>query len=525
MKKLSIVCGTALLMSLNVVACGDDEDNPGAPNGGTKSEAGESTGGKSSAGGKAGTGGKAGSGGKNSNDGGKTGETDGGTAAVAGDTSNAGAGAVGGEGGGPSVAPCDIYGERPVKVIPADADGNVTATLLTADTVWSLNDRLFVPAGKTLAIEPCTRIEGTPKPNAGSLFVMQGAKLVAAGTADAPILFTSEEHAFSDAPWGGVVLLGKAPIGPKIADEVEPVRIYEGMTDDRASYGGDDPADSSGTLRYVRIEFGGDIIVTEPAAKEINGLSFAGVGNKTVVDHIMVKDQADDCFEWFGGTVNADHLICQNSGDDMFDTDEGFKGHLQYLFGRNLVEGSSSDPTGFEWDGNQPLLTAPEVALGTPQASNATLCGFKGTSKVSYGAVLRRSLGEGTLIQNSIITGFNFGVDARDNVGSNAAPLISWTNSLFFEQVTADGASATDDDTKDGAFDENAWLALPANENGVGTDVPEGFDCYAADGPTAPDTVIVGATPGTGFDKKGTFVGAFGDSNWATGAWVDWSFE
>ena len=494
MKKLSIVCASALLMSINLVGCGDDDDNPNGPTGGTKSDGGEASAGKT---------GKAGSGG---------------TAGTAPSTTGGA-----GEGGGAAIVPCDIYGDRPIKVIPADADGNITATVLTADTVWSLNDRLFVPAGKTLTIEPCTRIEGTPKPNAGSLFVMQGAKLEAAGTADAPILFTSEDHAFSDTPWGGVVLLGNAPIGPKVADEERPVRIYEGMTDERASYGGDDPEDSSGTLQYIRIEFGGDIIVTEPAAKEINGLSFGAVGRKTVVDHIMVKDQADDCFEWFGGTVNADHLISQNSGDDMFDTDEGFKGHLQYLFGRNLVEGSSSDPNGFEWDGNQPLLTAPAEALGIPQASNATLCGFKESSKVSYGAVLRRSLGEGTLIQNSIITGFNFGVDARDNVGTTDAPLISWTNSLFFEQVTADGAATDDDDAKDGAFDENAWLA--ASDDTVGGDAPAGFDCYAADGPTAPTAVIDGATPGSGFDKKGTFVGAFGDENWATGAWVDWSYE
>ena len=499
MKKLSIVCASALLMSLNIVACGDDDDNPGAPTAGTKSDGGEAAGGKTNTGGKTSTGGKTGAAG---------------SAPVGGETT-AGTGTVGGEGGGPAVVPCDIYGERPIKVIPADADGNITATVLTADTVWSLNDRLFVPAGETLTIEPCTRIEGTPKPNAGSLFVMQGAKLEAVGTADAPILFTSEDHAFSDTPWGGVVLLGNAPIGPKVADEVTPVRIYEGMTDERASYGGDDPDVLQGAAVVGRV-------VTEPAAKEINGLSFGAVGNKTVIDHIMVKDQADDCFEWFGGTVNANHLICQNSGDDMFDTDEGFKGHIQYLFGRNLVEGSSSDPSGFEWDGNQPLLTAPLAALGIPQASNATLCGFKASSKVSYGAVLRRSLGEGTLIQNAIITGFNFGVDARDNVGTTAAPLVSWTNSLFFEQVTADGASATDDDTKDGAFDENAWLAVAESANTVGGDAPAGFDCYA-EVPVPPTTVTEGATPGTGFDDKGTFVGAFGDENWATGGWVDWS--
>lgn len=516
MKKLSILCASALLMSMNIVACGDDDDNPGAPSGGTKSDGGEdSTAGKNNTGGKN-------TGGKDSGTAGT--KTDGGD----GNTNTGGTGAAGGEGGGGNVeTPCDIYGDRPVKAIPVDENGNITTELLTADTVWSLSDRLFVPAGKTLKIEACTRIEGAPKGDkpSGSLFVMQGAKIEAIGTPNAPILFTSEDHEFSDTPWGGIVLLGNAPIGPKVADEAKPVRIYEGMTDERASYGGDDPADSSGTMQYVRIEFGGDIIVTEPAAKEINGLSFGAVGNKTVIDHIMVKDQYDDCFEWFGGTVNADHLICQNSGDDMFDTDEGFKGHLQYLFGRNLIEGTSSDPNGFEWDGNQPLLTAPVAALGVPQASNATLCGFKETTKVSYGGVLRRSIGEGTLIQNSIFTGFNFGLDLRDNVGTNAAPLVSLNNSLFFDQVTADGASATDDDTKDGTFDENTWLGLEANKNTVGGDAPAGFDCYAADGPVAPTTAIVGATPGAGFDNKGTFVGAFGASNWATGSWVDWSFE
>lgn len=503
MKKLSIVGISALLIGASAVGCGDDAvDNPGQPT------AGKGGGGASNNGG-TGKGGKASTGGRNNNNGG-------------GDSGGEPPMGVAGTGGAPPVEACDIYGDRPIEVIPADADGNITTELLTADTVWSLNARLYVPAGKTLTIEPCTRIEGTPKPNAGSLFVMQGAKINAVGTPDAPIVFTSEDHTITANPWGGVVLLGNAPIAPGDATAATPVRIYEGLTDGRASYGGIDPADDSGEMAYVRIEFGGDIIVTTPKTKEINGLSFGGVGSGTKIHHIMVKDQADDCFEWFGGTVDADHLICQNPDDDMFDTDEGFKGHLQYLFGRSLTKGTSDDPNGLEWDGNQPLLTAPAASLSVPQASNVTLCGFKGTDKVTYGALLRRNLGAGTLIQNSIVTGYTFGVDARDSVGTNAAPLIAWTNSLFFEQVTADGANVADDNLKDGAFDEQAWLTLAANENDVSSAVPAGFDCYA-DVPVAPTAPVVGATPGAGFDDAGTFVGAFGDDNWATGAWVDWA--
>jgi hypothetical protein len=518
MKKLSILGFGAALILMGVVGCGDDDDNPSG-NGGSGAEAGDGNdgGGKGGKGGTGNTGGKGGKGGSGGSD-----STP--SAGTGGDEPVAGAG-----GGDNPPAPCDIYGDRPVEEIEVDGDDNIVTEKLTADKVWKLSGRYFVPEGHTLEIEPCTRIEGTPKPNAGSLFVMRGAKIKAVGTADAPILFTSEDHAFSETPWGGVVLLGKAPIGPAIAGVDVPERIYEGMTDERAAYGGDDANDDSGELAYVRIEFGGDIIVTEPAAKEINGLSFGGVGDATKVHHIMVKDQYDDCFEWFGGTVNADHLICQNSGDDMFDADEGFKGHLQYLFGRNLVEGTSNDPNGFEWDGNQPLLTAPAATLGTPQASNATLCGFQETTKTSYGAVLRRSLGEGTSIANSFVTGFNFGVDARDNVGTNAAPLISWTDSSFFEQITEDGsdtaAGATaDDDTKDGTFDEEAWLTAAASNNTLG-EVPEGFNCYA-DVPVPPTSVVEAPAPGEGFDAagafQGAFQGAFGEENWAEGQWVNW---
>jgi hypothetical protein len=355
---------------------------------------------------------------------------------------------------------------------------------------------------------------------------MQGAKIDAVGTPDAPILFTSEDHKFSDTPWGGVVILGNAPIGPKTVNEAKPVRVYEGMTDERASYGGDVPADDSGSFAYVRIEYGGDIIVTEPAAKEINGLSLGGVGSKTKIHHVMVKDQYDDCFEWFGGTVNADHLICQNSGDDMFDTDEGFKGHIQYLFGRNLVEGTSGDPNGFEWDGNQPLLTAPAETLGTPQASNATLCGFVTSSKVSYGALLRRNLGDGTSIQNAIITGWNFGVDTRDNVGTNAAPVLKWTSSLFFDQITEDGGNSADDDAKDTNFNEDTWLKVAANANTVGGNAPAGFDCYA-EVPTPPTAAVEGTAPGAGFDTTAKFVGSgdFAADGWNSGSWIEWKSE
>lgn len=538
-----------------VAACsGDDSDNPvnGTGGKGGSGATGGSSGGKGGTGGKAGSGGKGGgttggtagdgAGGSSAGKGGSsTGGTTGGSAGKGGSSSggkggtggsDAGAGNEGGSGNeGGGVNPpegCDIYADRTVVDIPKDVDGNVDfgsedELTLTSDTTWRLVGRTYVPAGKTLNIEPCTLVVGTPKgnPEAGALFVMRGAKLNAVGTADEPIVFSSTDYRFHTAtPWGGIVLLGNAPIGEGATPQTVPERIFEGLADARATYGGDDAEDDSGTMQYVRIEYGGDIIVSD---KEINGLTLAGVGHGTTLDHIMVKRQRDDCFEFFGGTVDADHLICENTGDDMFDTDEMYKGYLQFLFGRLTVSGTSSDPNGFEWDGNQPNTAA--AARGTPHAANATLCGLTiSAGATSYGAVLRRGLQDGTVLANTIVTGFANGLDTRDAIGTNQAPLVIWKNSLFFENFTNVIAPATEATDNDNAFDELAFINDATYSNA--TTKPAGFDCYSETPSPFPTTAVTGAAPGAGFpDPDADYVGAFedADDNWMTGLWVDWS--
>ena len=540
MKKLSVIGMSALLVAVAAAGCSDDEtDNPGKPTAGTDA-GGDSGGGKTGVAGKGGNVAVAGKSGNTNTGGVET--TPGGADNTGGvdNTPNAGAG-----GGGTVEPTCDdVYADRAAgkQEIPHDAEGNITSDHLTSDTIWTLGGRWFVKPGHTLTIDPCTLIEATGKPNAGSLFVPQDAKIHAVGTPNAPIVFTTESHVFeADAPWGGLVLVGKAPVA-RLNETPTYTRTYEGYTDPRTQFGLPDPADfdandSSGEVEYVRIEFGGDIIVAD---KEVNGMSFCGVGAGTTIDHVMIKDQKDDCFEWFGGTVNADHLICQNSGDDMFDTDLGFKGHLQYLFGRNLVEGSSSDPNGFEWDGDQDDLIAPADEVSMPMVSNVTLCGLNmaGLSG-SNGAVLRRSIGKGTSILNAIFTGWDNGLDLRNSVGTNADPFVSLTNSLFFDQLKANGQSATDDDSVpalgtdkalkgDSAFIEDTYLAVVANNDTLGGTAPAGFAC-GADGeqPSAPTAAVAGGTPGTGFDKTAKFIGAgdFAGDGWNSGTWIEWKSE
>jgi hypothetical protein len=544
---LACLVGSLALAS----ACGDeDSDNPAnsGGKGGSGGDSGGSGGTKGGSSGDAGTGGTSGTAGK-----GGTGGKGGASGATGGTDNPGGDGGMGNEGGGGSggMGPdvCDVYDpSRPIEDIPVDDDGDVifpasNTLTLTNDTTWRINGRIWVGDGKTLNIEPCTLVVGTPKPNAGSLFVMRGGKLNAIGTPNEPIVFSSESHRFlPQTPWGGVVLLGRAPIGQGATVQTPAERLFEGLpaTEPRALYGGADQADDSGTLQYVRIEYGGDIIVSD---KEINGLTLAGVGNGTELDHIMVKRQRDDCFEFFGGTVNAHHLICENTGDDMFDTDELYRGYLQFLFGRLNIPGTSADPNGFEWDGNQAYPASTDHSI--PHAANATLCGFGASvGAQAYGALFRRNIDPGTKLVNTIVTGFDNGLDTRDIVSDTGTPRISWTHSLFFENfrnnyahpTTGATTPATNDPTNgapgnnagDDAFDELAWITTTSSANSDSK--PAGFDCFSAVGEAPnhpyPNTRVAGTPAGAGFaDPNADYVGAFENVNddWMTGLWVDWS--
>lgn len=210
--------------------------------------------------------------------------------------------------------------------------GDITEDItLTADKVYLINGWVYVKDGATITIEPGTVIRGS-KANKGSLIIEKGATIIAEGSVEHPIVFTSNQDAGSRGygDWGGIILLGSGQV-----NKVDPV-IEGGPT---STYGGDNDADSSGVLKYVRIEFPG--IAFQPD-KEINGLTFGGVGNKTLVDYIQVSFSGDDSYEFFGGTVNCRHLIAFRGWDDDFDTDYGYRGLIQ--FGVSLKDPDVADP-------------------------------------------------------------------------------------------------------------------------------------------------------------------------------------
>lgn len=207
---------------------------------------------------------------------------------------------------------------------------------------YTLKGWIYIANGAELTLEPGTIIKGD-KTTKASIIAERGGKLIAQGTENEPIVFTSAQPKGQRKPgdWGGVILCGKAKTN-------QGEQQIEGGP--RTKHGGNDDADNSGVLSYVRIEFAGYPFEKD---REINGLTFGSVGSGTKIDHIQVSYSNDDSYEWFGGTVNAKYLIAYKGWDDDFDTDNGYRGSVQFgLVVRDSKLADTSKSNGFESDNN-----------------------------------------------------------------------------------------------------------------------------------------------------------------------------
>lgn len=220
----------------------------------------------------------------------------------------------------PSVLPVPVTS---VCTTPSDVEllGDLTGcTLLTADKEWILDGLVVVTSGSELWIEAGTTIRG----NAGTgdatsyLIVNKDAKIMAQGTAEKPITFTSVDDTQEVGLWGGLTIIGNAGN--------DQVNAYEVNSEFVA--GESNMADNSGVLTYVKILNSG---ITMEQDKEINGLSLVGVGSGTVIDNIIVNHSDDDCIEAWGGTVNMSNITVSNCTDDQFDIDDGYSGTVTNL--------------------------------------------------------------------------------------------------------------------------------------------------------------------------------------------------
>ena len=285
-----------------------------------------------------------------------------------------------------------------------------------SECIYVLNNKVVVPDGVTLTIEPGTIIKGTSGTGslASALVVARGGKVLANGSASQPIVFTSTADNITVGEsngtnldqndrglWGGLIVLGYAP--SSFAGDVDALQI-EGIPaeDTWGLYGGNDPNDNSGVYKYVSIRHGGALI---GEGNEINGLTLGGVGAGTEIDNIEVVGNVDDGIEFFGGTVDASNLLVWAQGDDAIDIDQAYSGTVD-----NVVVhlGDISDHA-FEIDG-------PEGSLnGSFTLQNASIFGNGITENGEYADYRSNAMGSTSGV---FASGFPEGKDVElDNDG------------------------------------------------------------------------------------------------------------
>ena len=228
----------------------------------------------------------------------------------------------------------------PVKVVGGNIEVNTT---WDSDTIYELGNRVTVLDGITLTIEAGTVIKGQPGTgaNATALLVARGGMLMAQGTATDPIIFTSTSDLLipgqinspnlteaTSGTWGGVLILGNAPISPKGGGAVAGSEAaIEGIPadDENGRYGGTVADDNSGTITYISIRHAGTNI---GEGNEINGLTLGGVGSGTTISHVEIIANQDDGIEFFGGNVDVSNALVWANGDDAIDGDQAWNGTI-----------------------------------------------------------------------------------------------------------------------------------------------------------------------------------------------------
>jgi len=294
-----------------------------------------------------------------------------------------------------------------------------TDRTLRAGNVYKLRGIVYVVDGAKLTIEPGVTIQGE-KSSRGTLVVTRGTQIIANGTVDKPIVFTSDAATPARGDWGGIVLLGRAKTNASF-NGVAGVGEIEGGVNNAEGlglYGGADDNDNSGTLKFVRIEYACYAYLPD---KELNGLTMGGVGRGTTIDYVQVSYANDDSFEWFGGTVDAQHLISYRSLDDDFDADNGYAGRVQFgIVLRDSTVADVSGSNGFEIDNDAGGSTL------TPQTSatfsNFTVIGPRATSANVGNSNFRRAMhlrrNSAVSIFNSIFMGWPTGLNLDASTGT-----------------------------------------------------------------------------------------------------------
>ncbi len=366
--------------------------------------------------------------------------------------------------------------------------GEITESVTwTKDNTYTLTGRVVVPNGVTLTIEAGTVVKAYPgqEANACALIVARGGMIMAEGTSNEPIIFTTtadqitRDHSsypgFANlnesikGQWGGIIILGNAEIS---ADNFE-VQI-EGIpaSDSNGLYGGSNNSDNSGVFTYCQIRHGGTLL---GEGNEINGLTLGGVGSGTTIHHVEVVGNVDDGIEWFGGSVDASDLLVWAQGDDAFDVDQAYSGTISNIMS---ISDNESDHA-LEIDG-------PEGSMEAGFSMNSGM--FIGYNPDGGEYADFRSNAMGTL---SGLYFENFSCDSdfeldNDGVAQNAMDgQLSFSNLQFNVSHLSDSCNVSVesiclDKSENDIAASFMWDASITTSEGVGFDASQfnGWTCY-----------------------------------------------
>jgi len=325
---------------------------------------------------------------------------------------------------------------------------------LTLDPIntYKVNGSLIMASGTTLAIPAGMTINALATGANVYIAISQGAKIMANGTANEPIVLTSDASSPAAGDWGGLIILGKAPINSVSGDATSTSEIAS------LPFGGNDAADDSGSISYLRVEYSGG---AADGQSENNGLSFYGVGSGTFVSHVESFEGKDDGFEFFGGTVNVDHIVAINNQDDSIDWTEGFAGTITDAY----VKHGADHDKGVEADGYNTDFSNEGGYYSKPTVTNLHIVGL-GSSTGSEAVRLRA--GTQGIFTNVLIEGFEEGFDLDGDQGDNPTGAGVLSGDLQVTDVTfTDVTTKLKNDTGE-TFTEADFIS--GDGNGTGTE-------------------------------------------------------
>ena len=333
--------------------------------------------------------------------------------------------------------------------------GTYTSDLtLEAGTEYTLNGSLIMATGTTLTIPAGTTIKALAQGSDVYIAISQGATINAMGTAANPIVLTSNASNPQAGDWGGLIILGKAPVNSVAGSATSTSEIAS------LPYGGTQSGDDSGSISYVRVEYSGG---SADGQSENNGISFYGVGNGTLVEYIQVYEGKDDGVEFFGGTVNVDYVSIVNAQDDSIDWTEGYTGTITNAY----VKHGADHDKGIEADGYNTDIgnNSSPIFWSKPTVNNLTIIG-NGSTTGNEAVRLR----EGTqgLFNNISIQGFAEGFDLDGDQGDSPTGAGVLSNDLQVTDVLFTDVTLKMKNDTGNTFTEADFIS--GDGNGTGTD-------------------------------------------------------